>query len=130
MLFAAGHAAGRPGPARFVWPALTGLLALVAVFLGAWLTVERNERLLLARQLEQSNVQRPAPESPLPPGAVPAHPSSAEERTDNSLLGSHRALEHGLDAWPAQAVVGTNTPDPPGDATILQVGHRDALLDP
>jgi hypothetical protein len=129
MLFAAGHAAGRPGRARFVWPALTGLLALVAVFLGAWLGVERNERLLLTRQLQELQVQMHAPVPPLPPAAVPTLPS-VDERTDNSLLGSHRALEHGLDAWPAQSVVGTNSPDPPGDTTILQVGHRDALLDP
>ncbi len=61
MLFAAGLAAGRPGPARFVWPALSGLLSVLVVALGAWLTVERSERLHLARQLRQQARRRPLP---------------------------------------------------------------------
>lgn len=125
MLFAAGRASARPGPARFLWPALAACLAALAVVLGVWLVAERSERLDLARQLRQ-----PAP-APDPPPAPPPEPPTAEERPPNSLLAARRALEQGLDAWPPQPVAGAQTPGPPPpDPPVLQVGWRDVLLDP
>ncbi len=97
MLFATGRASARPGPLRFIWPAAAACLALLAAGLGARLAAERGERLALAEQLrlaQRPPTPRPAPR--LAPAPVAAEPPAAD-----SLLASYRALEHGLDAWPA-----------------------------
>jgi len=123
MLFAAGRAAARPRPARFVWPALPCLLAGLLALTGAWGWSERTERLLLAEQLRQQSAP-PVPAPTVPPGSAPS-----EEPTPESLLAAHRALEHGLAAWPPRPIVvypPAGAPGPP----VLQVGHRDVLLDP
>jgi hypothetical protein len=125
MLFAAGRASARPGPARFVWPALAACLAGLAVVLGAWLTAERSERLALARRPNQQSLPVPAP-----PAAAPSEPSTAEEPAPNSLFAAHKALEQGLDAWPAQPVARANPTDSPASAgNVLQVGRPDRLPD-
>ncbi len=131
MLFAAGRTSARPGPARFIWPALTLCLVTVALVLGVWLVTERAERLELAQQLQQTQ-PRPHPSS-LPtssPAEAPTEARTGNEPMPNSLLAGHRALEHGLDAWPPQAVARAETPGPPSDAPVLKVGWRDNLLDP
>jgi hypothetical protein len=128
MLFAAGRASARRGRARFAWPALTGLLAALAVALGAWASAERAGRLALAHQL----ALRPAAPDPVAPPdpAGPAEPPPGEAPTPDSLLAAHRALEQGLEAWSPRAFR-ARTPRPPGPGpAVLQAGHRDALLDP
>ncbi len=129
VLFAAGRASARPGLSRFVWPALTTCMTLLALVLGVCLIAERSERLDLARQL------RPQPSVPAPPAPSldvdRVERPSPDEPPPDSYLASHRALEKGLDAWPIQAVVRVETSGPlrPSPA-VLQAGHRDVLLDP
>jgi hypothetical protein len=97
MLFAAGRAAARPGPARFVWPGVAGCFALLAVALGTLLASERSERLALARQLQE---QRPAA---LPPPAPLEATAPTQEALPGSLLAAHRSLQQDFDAWLASA---------------------------
>jgi hypothetical protein len=138
MLFAAGRASVRPGLARFVWPALTGLLTALSVTLGLWLVGERSERLALAQRLhDRPPVPAPAvnPSSPptqnATPDAVPAESPVSEEPPPDSYLASRPALEKGLDAWPLQAVVRGGPSDSPATTPpILRLGQREALLDP
>jgi hypothetical protein len=124
MLFAAGRAAARRGPTRFVWPALAAGLAAATVVLGVWLKAERDERLILAGRLEQ---MRPAPElPPSPPAAVPAEPPGESQPPSSSVIAARPALEQGLDAWPAApAPPGPPSPNPP----VLRVGRPDMLPD-
>jgi hypothetical protein len=131
VLFAAGRASVRPGPARFVWPALTVCLAGLAIVLGVCLNVERSERLALARQMRQLS-PAPAPK-PAPPVEVsPTEPPPAEDVPPTSLLAARRLIERGLDDWPERvAVVRVETPAPAlPRAPVLQVGQRDLLIDP
>jgi hypothetical protein len=125
MLFAAGRASAAPGASRFVWPALTGLLGLLVAFLSAWLVVERSERLALAQQLA-----RQVPVSPPSSPAVPAEPASDDAAMPDSYLRSRQALQHGLDAWPPESEGGTGSAESPVSTPVLQVGHRDSLLNP
>lgn len=132
VLFAAGRASVKPGPARFAWPALTVLLTGVSVALGLWLVNERDERMILAAQLQE---HPPAPTvNPAPPPAVytvPAESPDTDEPSPNSYLASRRALEKGLDAWPSRMEVRGGPPDPsPTDPPVLRLGQRDALLEP
>jgi hypothetical protein len=131
MLFAAGRASVRPGPARFAWPALTTLLTGSCLVLGLWLVVERNERMVLAAQLQE---HPPAPTAnPAPPPAVYTVPAESPEPDDlspNSYLASRRALEKGLDAWPSRLEVRGGSPDPSAEPPVLRLGQRDALLEP
>lgn len=132
VLFAAGRASVRPGPARFVWPALTTVLAALAVVLGVCWAEERSERLSLADRLR---ARPPAPTTnPSPRPAVNIAPSespSPDEPPPDSYLASRRALERGLDAWPSRAVA-RNGPTNPSLANppVLRLGQREALLDP
>jgi hypothetical protein len=128
MLFAAGRASTRPGPARFIWPALAASLAGLAVVLGTWLAAERSERLALAERLRQ---QPPAPAPAAPSSsAAPSDPPTADEPQPNSLLAAHRALEQGLDAWAGQPMTRAGATDPPPYASpVLQVGRPDRLPD-
>jgi hypothetical protein len=127
MLFAAGRASAQPGPARFVWPALTGVLSVLVVTLAAWLVVERNERLSLKQQLLR---QIPASAPSLPAPAVPAEPVSDDALMPDSYLSSRRALDQGLDAWPRQQRGQAGSVPVPANNPVYQVGHRDMLLDP
>jgi hypothetical protein len=123
MLFAAGLAAARPGAGRFVWPALSGCLAVIVALLGCWLVVERSERQHLARQLR--NAAAPAP----PAAGAPESPA-ADESTPSSILAAHRALERGLDELPAPDD-GAAAADPlPLELPVLRVWQRNALVDP
>jgi hypothetical protein len=132
VLFAAGRASVRPGPARFVWPALTVLLTALAAALGLGLTTERSERLVLAQRLRE---HPPAPAvNPSPPPAAHAAPAeslAADEPAPESYLASRRALEKGLDAWPSRVVVRSGPEDPSlTNPPVLTPGQRDALLEP
>jgi hypothetical protein len=127
MLFAAGRASVRPGPARFIWPALTACMTGLAACLGIWLAAERSERLDLARQLRQSS---PALATRPSPAVVSEESPAAEELPPDSYLASHRALEKGLDAWPPRTMVRADPPGPPPHPLIFQMGQRNALLDP
>jgi hypothetical protein len=123
MLFAAGRAAARSGPARFLWPGLTACLAVLAIVLGLWVAVERAERLSLAERLRQP---------PPAPSALPnqSEPATADEPAPDSVLAARRALEQGLDAWPPAPVRRADPPGPPPpDAPILRVGLPDNLPD-
>jgi hypothetical protein len=127
MLFAAGRASARPGPGRFVWPALSGLLGVFVVVLGAWLTVERSERLALAQQLRrQTPVVPPSPAAP----AVPVEPNTVDAPMPDSYLSSRQALEKGLEAWPPQSQGRAGSTPVPVNHRVYQVGNRDILLDP
>jgi hypothetical protein len=128
MLFAAGRAAARGGPSRFLWPALACSLAVLAAGLGAWGSAERAGRLALAGQLRQL----PQAPSPAPsPVVLPAEAPTADEPAPSSFLTARHALERGLDAWTSQAVVRAGPPGPPPqDTPVLRVGQREALLDP
>lgn len=64
MLFAAGHAAGRGGWGRRLWPACCVLLAVQAAGLFAWGLSERGERQALASRLHE---QAPVTNVPAPP---------------------------------------------------------------
>lgn len=132
VLFAAGRASVRPGPARIAWPAFTALLTVLAVVLGLWLAAERSERQALAFRLRE---RPPAPAvNPSPPPAANAEPvesPTADEPAPDSYLASRRALEKGLDAWPSRVVVRGGPTDPSlTNPPILTLGQRDALLDP
>ena len=125
LLFAAGRASARHGPARLVRPGLTACLAVLAAALGLWLAAERSERLALAERL-----RRPAPAPP--PSATPVQPEppTADEPGPNSVLAARRALERGLDAWPPTPQARA---DPPGrrphTRPALRVGRPDVLPD-
>jgi hypothetical protein len=127
MLFAAGRASAQPGPGRFVWPALTGVLGVFAVVLGAWLVVERSERLALVEQLRRkAPVSSPSPSPP----AVPAEAGSDDAASPDSFLTARRAYDKGLDAWPPQPDGRTGSAQVLANSPVYQVGHRDKLLDP
>jgi hypothetical protein len=125
MLFAAGRASARRGASRFVWPALTGLLCVAVAVLGVWLAVERGERLALAQQLAQQ-VPAPLPSAP----AVPIEPVSNDAAMPDSYFRSRQALQHGLDAWPPESEGPTGSGESAVSTPVLQVGHRDTLLNP
>jgi hypothetical protein len=128
MLFAAGRASARPGPARLVWPALTALLSVLSVVLGLWLTAERSERQALARQLREHQ-SVPVHEPPAAPVADVV-PTESDEPAPDSYFVSHRALEQGLDAWPLPPIVHRGSPAvAPASSAIYRVGRRDLLLD-
>jgi hypothetical protein len=132
VLFAAGRASLRPGPARFAWPALSALLTVLALVLSLSLVSERNERLALAqRLLERPNApvvnSAPAPASNTAPTDAP----DLDEPEPDSYMASRRALEKGLDAWPSRVVVRSGPNDQSvAEPPILTLGQRDALLKP
>lgn len=126
LLFAAGRASARPGPARFVWPALTAGLAALALALGVWLSAERSERLALAARLRQT---APAPAAVPPPPPAPAQPHTGDDPPASSVFAARHALEQGLDAWPSAAVRANPTGPPQADPPVLRVGRPDALPD-
>src|SRR5437868_1881156 len=61
LLFAAGRASIRPSPTRFVWPAIAGCMAVVALGMGGWAVKERTGRLELAALMQKSTPVAPAP---------------------------------------------------------------------
>lgn len=130
VLFAAGRASARPGSARLVWPALTGLLSVLCVVLGLWLTSERDARLALARQLQEHH-SAPVNEPSTAP-AADVVPAESDEPAPDSYFVSHRALEQGLDAWPPPPIAhrGGSSAVAPASSAIYRVGRRDLLLEP
>jgi hypothetical protein len=130
LLFAAGRASARPGPLRYVWPALTAGLTGLSIVLALELVVEHSERLSLARQLRQQSPAPAAAPSPLSDNDSAESPNDQEVAPD-SYFASHRALEKGLDAWPLQAIVhGGSSAVAPSRSAIFRAGRRDLLLDP
>jgi hypothetical protein len=128
MLFAAGRASVIRGPSRFMWPALVGLLSVLVVFLGAWLAVERDTRISLARQLRR---QMPVTSPSLAPTpTVPAESVTDDADSPDSFLTARRAYDQGLDAWPPEPEARAGSAQALPNGPILQVGHRDMLLDP
>lgn len=128
LLFAAGRASARPGPERFVWPALTAIASLLVIVLGVRLTAERSERLALVQQLQQLAAKA----SPSPSLDIDSPEASPDiEPPSDSFLVSHRLLEKGLDGWPDRMVARAEKSDTPvQDPPILQAGRRNVLLDP
>jgi hypothetical protein len=106
MLFAAGRAAVRPGPGRFIWPTIAGCLTAALIAVGGWGLSERSARLALAQQLQT----QPAP-PPLPDPAPPYEPPPPLELSPYSYLSALRALERG-ETWPPEP-----SPEPPGPPT-------------
>lgn len=122
MLFAAGRASARPGPGRFLWPAATGAMSVVAIILGGWLASERTERLALARQLhEQTPAPLPAPV--LVQSSVPAVPApTTEAPSPVSYLAMSRQMENGGDFGPVLDDPRTGRePETPPQTPVLQV---------
>src|SRR5713226_4058012 len=70
MLFAAGRASARHSKTWLAWPIASGCLTIVAAALGAWLAVERSERLAILQEIHAQLAElapvpgdTPAPES-------------------------------------------------------------------
>jgi hypothetical protein len=104
MLFTAGRASARGAGWRFVWPTVSGCLALVAVGLGMWLAAERSERLALARRLEHP-LEQPAP-------AVVAEPSVTPPADENLAADRYLTLRREWEQHPGDGV-----PRPKADRT-------------
>jgi hypothetical protein len=122
MLFAAGRASARR-PTRFVWPALSGCLAVLAALLATSLASERAEKLALAKQMQQHSAPVLA-ETP----SVPAAGGPMEPLAPTAYLSARRALEHDPDAWPAPAAAAAPDAAPP--APVLQAWRGSKLIDP
>jgi hypothetical protein len=126
MLFAAGLAAASSRRGSFWGTALCGVLALLAVGLGAWGLTERAERLALVSRVGEP--ARSPSVSPANPAVVPQGPAYTPSPGDYFSL--RRQMEQdpsGLLA-PAQPE-GVQAPRPPQPATaILRAGELDTLL--
>jgi len=126
MLFAAGRASARPGPGRFVWPAVSGCLALLAVALGAGLVSERSERLALAQLVRQ---QPPAPAVASRPEPKPS-PAPAPPPADSYLAARH-LLGQNPDAWLARSAPEAGSPAaPPDGPPVLRAWPSTGVLTP
>jgi hypothetical protein len=126
MLFAAGLAAGSSKRGRLWETALCGVLAALAVGLGAWGLTERAERLALA-----GRVREPAPSpSVSPPNTVVAPQQPSYTPMPEDYFSLRRQLEQDPNAWLALAQpVGPQAPGPPPPApAILRAGQLDVLL--
>jgi hypothetical protein len=125
MLFAAGRASVRAGPATVLWPlALVSVSALTVVLAFLWMS-ERQERMALASRLRAL----PPPSMPLPP--VQTAPSSGEyDRTPGNLLEVHRALEQERDPLPPEPVINVGTSGPSPAPDILRADSLNHMLDP
>ena len=124
-IFAAGRDTGRRG--RPLTLALCGLLAAVAVALGAWGVSERAGRLALAERLrERAPTPSACPESTLPPAPGPAY-----EPSPGDYLSLRRSMEQDPSGWLASLrPAGTQPPGPPPPApAVLTPRQRDALFD-
>ena len=126
-LFAAGLAAGRRGRGRLFWPAVCGLLAVVAAGLGGWALSERAERRALADRLRE-----PAPAPAMPPAADrPVPPAPAPEPSPGDYLSTRRRMEEDQTNWLASLYPAERQPPgppPPGPA-VLTPGQRDSLFE-
>jgi len=126
MLFAAGRAAGRGGRGRWLWPALSVLLAVLAGGLGVWGLFERAERQALASQLRQRAVE---------PGAAPVVgaadlPGPAYRPSLDDYLHLRRLMELDPSSWPgATQPPGAQAGNPPPQPAILTPRQRDGLLE-
>ena len=105
MLFAAGRASAK----RIPWG--TVCVAGLVVVLGAWLVVERTERLRLERS---------------PAVSAPA-PATAAEWPPTSYGAARSALTSDLDAWPPQAIPDAAPPGAPEQPALRVRGFDDLL---
>jgi hypothetical protein len=127
MLFAAGLAASQRRQSRLFGPALCGLLALLAVGLGAWGLNERAERLVLASWLRE---HIPAPEVS-PARVMPEPAESVDTPSPSSYLSWRRQIERNPNRWLASQQVSSSgaVGPPPPPAPILSLRQRDRLFD-
>jgi hypothetical protein len=126
MLFAAGLAAARRGRRRFLAPALCGLLAVLAVGLGAWGLTERAERRVLAERL-----QRLPPPGASSPTDVAEGPRSPEEPAPADYLSLRRRMEQDPSRWLAslEPVGRTRRGLPSRSPAIPTPRQREGLFD-
>ena len=125
MMFAAGRASVSRGIGRFVWPIVSGCLAVLATGLGIGLTAERSERLeLTARLRDKPPVVVPTPSGVVEPSDVP----SSEPPAANSYLASRRILSENFDEWMVQDKVEPSEA-PQSNRPILKARSRDDQLD-
>ena len=108
MLFAAGRASAHAGKFRFVWPIACGCLALAVVALGARLSAERSERLVLLGEIQQRS-----------PEAAPVSTSVLDVQPPASLgadsyLVLRREWERQSGEWTARPVDPIEAPNGPG----------------
>jgi hypothetical protein len=123
MLFAAGQAAARRGPR--LWPALSLLLAVVAVGLGSWALSERAGRLALAGRLL---VQPPSADEPAAT-TVAAAPAPSYSPSPTDYLHLRRLVEQDAARWLSSPSAGAPPAPPPAQPSILRGGQRDSLPD-
>jgi hypothetical protein len=127
MLFAAGRAAGRRGPARLLWPALCVLLAAQAAGLGAWGLSERAECQALASRLREL-----APAPGVPPATAVAHlPEPSYMPSPDDYFHLRRQVEQDPSRWLASLQpAGPQVPGPPPpEPAIFTPRQHDGLLD-
>jgi hypothetical protein len=97
MLFAAGRASVRRGKVWLAWPIASGCLAVITAALGAWLAIERTERLALVHEIHA----RPAELAP-DPGDTPT--------TEPLAATSYLVLRREWEQHPGSEVRTTTTP--------------------
>jgi hypothetical protein len=125
MLFAAGFAAARSWRDRRAGPVLCGVLASVALGLGAWALTERAERLALASRIPtQGPVANRSYVS-----AGPVLPELSSAPSPDSYLSLSRHMEQDPAGWLAslEPVGSQSIEPPPPQPAILRAGQRDAL---
>lgn len=128
MLFAAGRASARPGPGRFVWPAIAACMTLIAVSLGGWLRVERTERLALAQVLRNPGTSVGGPAAtPIAPEPL----ASPEKPLPDSYLAVTRLIRQDPDAWLAQERTAAGPAGrPPANPSVLRAWPRSGSVEP
>jgi hypothetical protein len=128
MLFAAGHAAGRRGRGRFLWPTLCAALAVLAAGLGLWGRSEHAACRALADLLRERG---PGPTAP-PAPAVAVVPEPSDMPSPGGQFSLRRQLEQDPNCW--LAALQPVSPQPPGppppEPAILRGGQWDELLNP
>ena len=123
ILFRAGRASAR-GPGRYLWPGVSGVLALTTVALAVALAIrpEPSERVVYVEVPRAA----PPPQEQRPPGAIdevpaPTPPEKALLTGGRSLM-ERQLLRWGLDALPAP------TPAPVSAQPVYHI--RGVLTDP
>lgn len=122
MLFAAGLAAGRSERGRLLGLGLGGLLAVLALGLGAWGWLERAERQALANCLRER--------TPSSATFVVVLPASPYTPSPGDYFSLRRQMEQDPSRWLASLQpTGPQTPGPPPpEPAILRAGQRDGPL--
>jgi hypothetical protein len=124
MLFAAGRSSVQSEGHGLRWPAVAGLLALLACGLGAWGINERGDRLHLARQWDQA-MRQPLNGALAPQRDPVPESASADWPAADSMLASHRILEHGLDGLIVPRTGPSPQVPPPSDPPVLRARPTD-----